>query len=63
MCNPSKTEILKQVKNYIKQSNAEAIYVATDNDPMEGFFQKELKNLKVLFDLFCFKERLCEFRN
>ena len=49
MCKPSKKEVLKQVKRYIKQSNAEAIYIATDNDPMEGFFQKQLKKLKVLF--------------
>jgi len=51
MCNPSTKEILTQVKKYIKHTKAEALYIATDNNPMVETFKRELKKLKIsVFD-------------
>lgn len=48
MCNPTKAEIIKRVKQYVRLANAEAVFVATDNDAMMDTFRKELKRMKVL---------------
>lgn len=47
MCNPTKAEIIKRVKQYVRLANAEAVFVATDNDAMMDTFRKELKRMKV----------------
>ena len=47
MCNPSEKQILKQVKKYVKKTKAEALFVATDNNPLLKFFEKGLKKMKV----------------
>lgn len=47
MCAPSKKDILKTVKKYLKQVSAKRLFIGTDNNSMVQEFKKALKKMEV----------------
>ena len=47
MCNPPKSDIIDKVVHFIKEKQLEALYIATDNDPMIVEFREALEPYKV----------------
>lgn len=48
MCWPSKKEVAKKTRQFVKKYKAKSVFIATDNDPMIEEIEKELKNLKTV---------------
>ena len=49
MCAPSKHEIIKKVKKYLKKISARRLFIGTDNDSMIKDFKKALKKMEASF--------------
>ncbi len=47
LCNPSKQNILREVKKALVQTNANYLFIATDNNPMIKDFEDSLHPLQV----------------
>ncbi len=47
MCAPSKKNIIRKVKKYLKKLKVKRLFIGTDNDPMIKDFKKAFKDMEV----------------